>query len=270
VFTGVAVTVLVGTLLLAGAVVEIVFAFKAESFEKSVVKFLFGGLGVLAGVVIIATPMESMGLLMIVLSAFFLAGGIVEVILSLKLRPEGGWGWLLFSGIASIALGALIALKWPLSGVWAVGLYVGVRMAMHGWVLATLGGTGQEVLTRHQDPRIEMLEHHVRAGARALQETQAALAEHAAMFLALDNDLRKKLSSDEIGPTIRELNRKLGEAREQMRAVSSATGESWNKKQNEANAVFGKLQKGAAEITKGLKQSLGLDKHSQPRGGLTH
>ena len=55
-----------------------------------------------------------------------------------------------------------------------------------------------------------------------------------------------------------------------MRAVSSATGESWNKKQNEANAVFEKLQKGAAEITKGLKQSLGLDKHSQPRGGQTH
>ena len=106
-FTGVAVTVLVGMLLLASGIVEVIFAFQADSFGKGVLRFLFGGLGVLAGMVVIATPVASLGVLTVVLAAFFLASGGIDIVLALKLRPEDGWGWMLFSGILSIALGVL-------------------------------------------------------------------------------------------------------------------------------------------------------------------
>ena len=258
-FTGVAVTVLVGMLLLVAGSVEIVFAFKAGSFGKGVLRFIFGGLGVLAGVVIMATPGRSLVVLTYVLAVFFVAGSVIDIILALKLRPEEGWGWLLFSGIVSIVLGGLIIGQWPVSGTWAVGLYIGIRMLMHGWILMALGRTGQEMLTYLQDARIEMLERHVRTDARALQETQAQLADHTAMLLAMDNELRKKVSSSEIDPAIQDLNRRLGEAREQMQAATSATRESWNKTQNEANAAFETLRKSGAEITKRLKHELGLE-----------
>lgn len=263
-FTGVAVTVLVGILLLVAGIVEIVFAFKAGSFGKGVLRFLFGGLGVLAGVIIMATPGTSLVVLAYVLAVFFVAGGVLDIVLSLKLRPEEGWGWMLFSGIVSVVLGGLIIGQWPVSGAWAVGLYVGIRMVMHGWMLMALGRTGQETLTYLQDARIERLENHVRYGARALQEAQAALAEHTAMIFALDTELRKKVSSSEIDPAMRDLNQKLGEAREQMQAAASATKESWDKTQNEAKAAFEKLQKSATEIAKRLKNELGLDEQDQP------
>jgi small-conductance mechanosensitive channel len=64
---------------------------------------------------------------------------------------------------------------------------------------------------------------------------------------------------------MRDLNQKLGEAREQMQAVASATKESWDKTQNEAKAAFEKLQKSATEIAKRLKNELGLDEQDQPR-----
>jgi uncharacterized membrane protein HdeD (DUF308 family) len=263
-FTGVAVTVLVGILLLVAGIVEIVFAFKAGSFGKGVLRFLFGGLGVLAGVIIMATPGTSLVVLAYVLAVFFVAGGVLDIVLSLKVRPEEGWGWMLFSGIVSVVLGGLIIGQWPVSGAWAVGLYVGIRMVMHGWMLMALGRTGQETLTYLQDARIERLENHVRYGARALQEAQAALAEHTAMIFALDTELRKKVSSSEIDPAMRDLNQKLGEAREQMQAAASATKESWDKTQNEAKAAFEKLQKSATEIAKRLKNELGLDEQDQP------
>jgi len=262
-FTGVAVTVSVGILLLVAGIVEIVFAFKAGAFGKGVLRFLFGGLGVLAGVIIMATPGTSLVVLAYVLAVFFVAGGVLDIVLSLKLRPDEGWGWMLFSGIVSIVLGGLIIGQWPVSGTWAVGIYVGIRMLMHGWMLMALGRTGQDTLTYLQDTRIEMLERHVRAGALALQETQAALAEHTAMIFALDTELRKKVSSSEIDPAIRDLNQKLGEAREQMQAAASATKESWDKTQNEAKAAFEKLQKSATEIAKRLKNELGLDEQDQ-------
>jgi DNA anti-recombination protein RmuC len=137
-------------------------------------------------------------------------------------------------------------------------------MVMHGWMLMALGKTGQETLNHLQDARIEMLENHVRDGARALQETQAALAEHTAMIFVLDAELRKKVSSSEIDPAMRDLNQKLGEAREQMQAVASATKESWDKTQNEAKTAFEKLQKSTTEIAKRLKNELGLDEQDQP------
>jgi hypothetical protein len=90
------------------------------------------------------------------------------------------------------------------------------------------------------------------------------------MLLALDNELRKKISTSEVDPAIRELNRKLGEAREQMQAAASATKESWDKTQNEANAAFKKLQKSAAEITKNLKHELGLEEQSRLKEGKTN
>jgi uncharacterized membrane protein HdeD (DUF308 family) len=265
-FTGVAVTALIGMLLFAGGGVEIVFAFRAGSFGKGALRFLFGGLGVLAGVVFLATPMRSLAFLAYVLAFLFVAGGIVDVVLFLRLQSKEGWGRLVFSGIVSILLGVLVILQWPVSGTWAVGLYVGVRMLMHGWVLMAFGTTGQEVLVNLQDSRIEMLENHVRAGARALQETQASLADQTAMLVALDGELRKKVSSSEVDPAILELNRKLAEARVQMDQAATATRDSWNRTQKEANAAFEALRESAAEMSGRLKKELGLDKHDHPAG----
>jgi|GEM_PF-203066 len=266
-FSGIAVTVLVGLLLAAAGMVEIVFAFKSDSFGKGVLVFLFGGLGLLAGLVVLVTPVASLAVLTIVLAGLFFIGGVVDIVLAVRLRPEEGWGWMLSSGMVSVLLGILIVAQWPASGVWAVGLLVGIRMLMHGWMLMALGRTGQENLTHLQDARIEALEGHVRAGAHALQETQAALVDLTAMLLLLGKELETKVAASEIDPAIQNLNRDLGEARVVMQEAASATKESWGKAQQEANVVFEKLRTGLAGATKDLKKSLGLDAPGQPPGG---
>jgi DNA anti-recombination protein RmuC len=135
-----------------------------------------------------------------------------------------------------------------------------VRLIVQGAMLTSLGRAGQQALTHLQDTRIAMLERHLRSGAEALQQAQVVLADHAAMLLALDNELRKKVSSSEIDPAIVEMNQRLGKAREQMQKAAEATKESWSKTQQEANAAFEKLQQSASEVTKRLKNELGLDK----------
>jgi len=191
-FTGVATAVLVGMLLIAGGITESVFAFRAPSFGKGLLTFLFGGLAVAAGLVTLGQPGRGLGALTMVLAAYFVASGVVDIVLALRLRPQEGWGWALSSGIVSIALGALILADWPVSGMWAVGVYVGVRLLMHGWMLMALGTTGSDALAYVRDQRIESLERHVRAGLGALQETQIALVAHTAMILALDSGLRQE------------------------------------------------------------------------------
>jgi uncharacterized membrane protein HdeD (DUF308 family) len=258
--SGIAVTVMIGMLMIAGGIMQTIFAFKAESFGKGVLVFLFGGLGVVAGVIILVTPQTSLAFLTLMLSGFFVASGAADIVLGLNKRPDEGWGWMLLSGAMSVLLGILTFAEWPVSALWLLGFYVGVRMLMHGWVMMSLGRAGQVALTQMQDERIEMLEHHVRRGAVMIQDVVQTLANHTAALLVLDSELRKKVATDEIDPAIGELNNQLHKARKSVEAVEAASQEAWDDVQRESHEVLGKLQSSVADLTEKLRNSLGIDK----------
>ena len=79
------------------------------------------------------------------MSAWFVASGIIESIAALTARDVKGWGWILFSGVVSVLLGLMLWSQFPLSGVWAIGLLVGIRLLTAGWLLVVLGAAGARV-----------------------------------------------------------------------------------------------------------------------------
>ena len=261
--SGIAVTVLVGILMIAGGMMQTFFAFKAESFGKGVLVFLFGGLGVVAGVIILMTPQTSLAFLTMLVAAFFAASGITDIILGFKKRPDEGWGWLVFSGGLSVLLGLLIMAEWPFSGLWVIGFFVGLRMLVSGWVLMSLGRAGQVALTQLQDERIESLEEHVRQGAGMLAEVIQTLANHTAALLVLDSELRQKVSSTEVDPAISKLNEGLGKARKSMQEVEDATEKTWSEVQKKSYGFIGELQDSIAEVNEKLKASLDMTRQDQ-------
>ncbi len=260
-FTGVTVTILVGMYLVAAGCIEMYFAFKAPSFGKGALKFLFGGVGVVAGFVTFALPIESLQTLTLILAGLFIVGGIVEIVLALNLKKEDavGWAWLLFSGIASILLAVLIFAQWPMSGLWAVGVIVGTRILFHGLTLISLGSAGGKAVRYAEDIRVDVLEQHIRKITRALQETQVIVAGQTLALLVLDAELRQKVSTGDVDPAIQEINQKLGEARVQMQQAADQTQEAWDAAQKEANTVFESLQKSASALTERLKKDLGTN-----------
>jgi uncharacterized coiled-coil protein SlyX len=151
-------------------------------------------------------------------------------------------------------------MNWPAAGVWIIGLYIGLRILMHGFLFITLGRTSQDELTHLQDSRIEMLEKHAVEGARMINELQVTLVEQAAMLAVLNKELKTKVSSSDVDPSLKELNKDLGEARDWMKDVKSTTMKSWDKLQKDSREVLEKLKKKADVVTKDLKNSLGLDK----------
>ncbi len=256
--SGIAVTVLVGILMIAGGLMQTFFAFKAESFGKGVLVFLFGGLGVVAGVIILMTPQTSLAFLTMLVAAFFVASGITDIVLGFKKKPEEGWGWLVFSGGLSVLLGLLIMAEWPFSGLWVIGFFVGLRMLVSGWVLMALGRAGQVALTQLQDERIEVLEEHVREGAAMLAGVVQALANHTAALMMLDSELRQKVSSSEVDPAISKLNEGLGKARKSMQEVEAASEKTWSEIQKASYGLMGELQDSIAEVNEKLKASLDM------------
>ena len=68
------------------------------------------------------------------------SSGLDSSSLSSSFSAISGWGWVVLNGVISVILGAAIWRQWPLSGLWVIGLFVGIEMLFSGlsWVMLGL------------------------------------------------------------------------------------------------------------------------------------
>jgi uncharacterized membrane protein HdeD (DUF308 family) len=78
--------------------------------------------------------------LVIVISVFWILGGLVQAIGSIVDRGPG-WGWLLFSGLVSVAAGLLV-ITWPEATLLVVAVTAGIWMIVLGVVRIAAAFTG--------------------------------------------------------------------------------------------------------------------------------
>lgn len=108
-----------------------------------VLSLVLGLLTVVAGLLLIGHPLFHLGFLTLLLAGFFLAQGILEVVYAFQLRPEQGWGWTLFGGTVSVLLVLMIWRQWPLSGAWAIGTLVGIRLMFSGFAVLAIASAAR-------------------------------------------------------------------------------------------------------------------------------
>ena len=89
----------------------------------------------------ILTGRPGLGLatLTLLLGGYLIVDGISGTVLAFHVRPEKGWGWMLFSAVLGILLGFLLLREWPLSGLWAIGTLVGVNLLFSGFSMISIG-----------------------------------------------------------------------------------------------------------------------------------
>jgi len=140
---GLSVSVFVGVMLMIGGFGQLTLAFKAGSFGKELLSSIVGIVTVVAGLLMISSPGAGLASLTIFLAAYFLMTGTFEIIGAFQIKPANGWGWTLFSGIVSVLLGFMIWGQFPISGAWAIGTLVGIRMLFSGSSLIMLGSAAR-------------------------------------------------------------------------------------------------------------------------------
>lgn len=127
-----------GWLLLIGGVIEIIHAFwKHRGWSGFFLELLAGILYTVVGFMIVANPGASAVALTLLIAMFLIFGGLFRIIASIAVRPPH-WGWVTLHGVISLLLGVLIWQEWPLSGIWVIGLFVGIEMLFNGWALVML------------------------------------------------------------------------------------------------------------------------------------
>ena len=135
---GLSVAIAVGVLIVASGVSRLFLAFRMGSFGHGLLVFLLGLLSIVIGGYMLSRPGMALATLTLVLAVYFVVDGVFQIIWAFRLRPIKGWGWSLFSGVASLALGIMIWRQFPVSGVWAVGTLAGIHMVFGGSSVASV------------------------------------------------------------------------------------------------------------------------------------
>lgn len=137
---GISVAMVVGIVLLIGGVGQLIFAVKAG---KGFSAIILGVLTVIAGIYMVSNPGAALATLTLVLAIYLIVSGVFEALMAFQIKPTKGWGLTLFSGVISAILGIMIWGQFPVSGTWAIGILLGVRLVFSGWTLITLGLMGR-------------------------------------------------------------------------------------------------------------------------------
>jgi len=132
-------TVLVfGWLLLISGIVALVHAFSTRNwsgFFLNLLSALFRGF---TGYLLIRYPLAGAASLTLILASFFVVSGMFRAIAAGMMKfPR--WGWAVFSGVVSVALGVMLLAQMPLSTIWFIGFAIGVDLIFDGASLVGFG-----------------------------------------------------------------------------------------------------------------------------------
>ncbi len=152
-----AAAIVAGAAMLVAGIFQAVHAFSVRRWKGVVLQGLGALLYIVAGLAFLLFPVTGALTLTIAVGVLLIADGAVRYTLAYRLRPRDGWGWFLAAGIASTLVGILMLVGWPLTGVWALGILLGVNLIFSGVANCVLALTFR---TRNaRDPDVEALRH---------------------------------------------------------------------------------------------------------------
>ncbi|HEX4071903.1 MAG TPA: DUF308 domain-containing protein [Planctomycetaceae bacterium] len=130
--TTLAVTIVLGALLMIGGVATIVSSFWIGRWSGFLVQLLVGLIYLACGFVMTEKPVVTAVAMTVFIAVTFVVLGVFRSISALVLRfPQ--WGWSLLNGVITLLAGLLIYRQLPFDALWVVGLLVGVEMLLNGW-----------------------------------------------------------------------------------------------------------------------------------------
>jgi uncharacterized membrane protein HdeD (DUF308 family) len=143
----VAVTALVGWLLLIGGVVGAIEAIRMRSGSpwRLALRLLLMVVYVVAGLWLIVSPWQGTIALTAILVAYLWIDGVIRIGVGLSERGSPGAWLMLVGGALGIVLGIFIWTDLPSSSGWAIGLLVGINLLMWGWGMLTAALAGRAI-----------------------------------------------------------------------------------------------------------------------------
>lgn len=122
-----------GALFIGAGIVELIDAFRAGMWQRSVLLGLAGIVTLAAGVLYIAHPVVGLVVLTVVFIAYLVFVGAFRIVMAFQL-PSGSPGkvWGVASGAVALVLAYLAIAQMPRISAWLIGTFIGVSLIFAG------------------------------------------------------------------------------------------------------------------------------------------
>ncbi len=130
--TTITAVVFLGLLLAASGIIQIIHSLVTPDWKGFFTQMLVGILSTVTGWLMVTRPAVGAVSITLILAVFFIAAGLFKIATALMVEVEQ-WGWLLFNGLITLALGVMIFVQWPAASYWIIGLFIAIDLIFSGW-----------------------------------------------------------------------------------------------------------------------------------------
>jgi uncharacterized membrane protein HdeD (DUF308 family) len=127
------VTAFIGVSLAIVGIMQIVQAWQMRSWTGFAWQLIMGLVILAGGLAIWWNPFVGALTLTLFVAVMFIAKGVFQVMLGLRLRPHEGSGWIIAAGVIALLVGVLIFFQWPFSALYLLGTLAGISLIISGW-----------------------------------------------------------------------------------------------------------------------------------------
>jgi len=138
--TTVTAVLVLGFLLMAAGITQIVSSFWAGKWSGMLMHMLIGVLYGVVGYIIVDKPEVSVVVITKFIAIFLIVAGLFRIVSALMMRFTD-WGWVLLNGCIALLLGLIINRNLAENALWIIGLFIGIEMIFNGWawIMLALG-----------------------------------------------------------------------------------------------------------------------------------
>lgn len=134
----------IGWILIFAGIFEVVHGFARRAWGGFFINLMGGLLYAVTGLLMVTHPGVAAITLTFMIAMLLIVAGTFRLFVAFS-TPIHHRGWLILNGVISLFLGFSIMSSWPVSGLWVIGLFIGIDMIFDGWtelMLALSSGSG--------------------------------------------------------------------------------------------------------------------------------
>lgn len=148
--SGLAITIVVGWLLLIAGIFHLIEAFHTKGTGAFFWRLLVGIVYVIAGFSIAVHPAAGLVTLTLILGIMLIVQGVIAISAYFAHRALPGAAWMLLNGILALLLGVLIWWSGPGAAAWVIGTLVGINLIFSGTTRLFLWGAVHRSLSARE------------------------------------------------------------------------------------------------------------------------
>jgi uncharacterized membrane protein HdeD (DUF308 family) len=144
--------VFVGSLMLVGGILQTLHAIVMRTWSGFFLDLLSGVLYTVVGALIIGHPGSTAIALTLMIAICLILSGVFRIVTAITVNYQNRL-WIGLNGAVNLLLAYAILSDWPLSGLWVIGLFIGIDMLFNGWSLVMLSFVAKKLNSSGSAPQ---------------------------------------------------------------------------------------------------------------------